>query len=598
MQTNKTTFLSPTSQAAYDSLPSGLIWLDEEGQIVAVNKQLAADLNQSKLAICQLSIKHICPLYTSEVWAEEWQTLKDTKVKVLKTELMTELGFFFPVRIILSFIHQKNRTLVFGIVQNLLDIDQDELIQDMGTDYSRIGRWELDVIREQTVLTSNCYDIVQLNVEDPPLTFGDHESFFEQVLTKEQLYRLQAMLNVSFEEQLPTELELEIIQKEQKTIWIHLKTRPIISDNIVVKIVGTIQDISQFKQKDKQLSTAFEQIENLNNQLKVENIYLKEELEKVTDFEEIITTSPNYRKVLVQIGEVAPTDATVLIIGETGTGKELVASAVHRLSNRHQRPMIKVNCATLPDHLMESELFGHERGAFTGAIARKIGRFEIADKGTIFLDEIGELPMLLQAKLLRVLQEGELDRLGSNRVVKVDVRIIAATNRDLGKLIEEGRFREDLYFRLNVFPIDNIPLRERKEDIPLLVSHFAKKYSDKIGKNIESVSQLTLDRLMKYPFPGNIRELQNIIERGVIQSKGSVLKLTAGLLGKATYRSPSQDVLKTFEEMQREYILKVLKYTRWKVSGYNSASEILNINSNTLESKMRKLGIRRQDFMM
>ncbi len=598
MHTNQTDFLTFHSQAAYNSISTGLFWLDEKGKIIALNEKLAMDLNKNIADIQNLVISEICPYFTKVTWKKEWKALKTEKVKVLELELITELGFLFPVRIIFSHIQQKDKVLAFGLVQNLLEFGRDELMEDISTNYSRVGGWEIDVIKGKTILTSNCYEIVKLAEKDPPLIFGDHETFFEQILTKEQLYRLQEMLNVSFEDKLPTELELEIKRTDQKTMWLHLKTRPIISDDVVIKIIGTIQDISQFKQKDEQLTNAFNQIENLNGQLKVENLYLKEELDKAADFQEIITNSPAYRKVLMQIGEVAPTDATVMIIGETGTGKELVASAVHRLSNRHHHPLVNVNCATLPDNLIESELFGHERGAFTGAITRKVGRFEIADKGTIFLDEIGELPLLLQAKLLRVLQEGELIRLGSNRTVKVDVRVIAATNRNLEKLIEEGKFREDLYFRLNVYPIDNIPLRERREDIPLLVSHFAKKYSEKIGKDIDSVSQLTLDRLMKYPFPGNIRELQNIVERAVIQNRGKVLKMTAGLLGKATYRSPSTDSFKTFQEMQRDYILKVLKYTRWKVSGFNSASEILGMNSNTLESKMRKLGIRRSDFML
>ena len=405
------------------------------------------------------------------------------------------------------------------------------------------------------------------------------------------------MLNTSFDNKLPTELELCLEQANQKSNWVHFKIKPILADGIVVKIVGTMQDISQFKKKDEELKEAFTKIEELNKQLKVENLYLKKELEKAEGFEEIITKSPQYRKILHQINQVAPTDATVLITGETGTGKELIARALHRLSNRHQRPLIKINCAAIPENLIESELFGHERGAFTGAINRKIGRFEIADKGTIFLDEIGELPLNLQPKLLRVLQEGEINRLGSNRTIKLDVRVITATNRKLEALISQGKFREDLYYRLNVYPIDNLPLRERREDIPLLVSHFAKKYSEKIGKKIDSVSQLTIDRLMQYPFPGNVRELQNIIERAVIQNKGSVLKLTSNLLGKSTFHPNKEGGLKTFEDMQRDYILKVLKHTRWKVSGLHGASDILGMNSNTLESKMRKLGIRRKDFM-
>lgn len=597
MVVKKSSLTIAVSQTIYDSLQVGLLRLDKQGNIIMINKKLAEDLNITVSMVKNLSIQDICPRYDTKTWQEEWTTCKESKINILETELKTELGFLFPVQIIFSFIKQDGQKQLYGIVQNLLELKQERVLHDMDSEYHRIGRWELDVLKGQTIFTSICYDILRIEAEDLILSFGDHETFFDQVLNKQQLYRIQAMLNTSFDDQLPTELELCIEQEDQKNIWVHFRIRPIITDGIVVKIVGTMQDISQFKKKDEALKAAFEQIEKLNGQLKVENLYLKEELEKVSGFEEIITNSPKYRIILQQISQVAPTDATVLINGETGTGKELIARAVHRLSNRHQHPMVKVNCAAIPEHLIESELFGHERGAFTGAISKKMGRFEVADRGTIFLDEIGELPMSLQPKLLRVLQEGEITRLGSNRVLKLNVRVIAATNRKLERLIEEGKFREDLYFRLNVYPIENLPLRERREDIPLLVSHFAKKYGEKIGKNVESISQLTLDRLMQYPFPGNIRELQNIVERAVIQNKGPVLKLTANLLKKASYRSPSEERLKTFEEMQKAYIIKVLKYTRWKVSGTNSASEILNLNPNTLESKMRKLGIYRKDFM-
>ena len=597
MPTNNASLSISKSQSVIDALPVGLIWLDQTGQIVLFNKKLAEDVNWNIHDLKEQTIHDICPKMMKESWDEEWQFFKDLKVSVKKTEMMTELGFFFPVQIIFSLIKQNGKDMLFGIVQNLLDKDQHELLIDTSNNYYKIGKWELDALKERSVFTSNCYDILRIEEEDPTLSFGDHESFFEKALSKENLYQLQAMLNTSFDNKLPTELELCLEQANQRSTWVHFRIKPILADGIVVKIVGTMQDISQFKKKDEELKEAFSKIEELNKQLKVENLYLKKELEKAEGFEEIITKSPQYRKILHQINEVAPTDATVLITGETGTGKELIARALHRLSNRHQRPLIKINCAAIPENLIESELFGHERGAFTGAIARKVGRFEIADKGTIFLDEIGELPLILQSKLLRVLQEGEISRLGSNRTIKLDVRVITATNRKLEALISQGKFREDLYYRLNVYPIDNLPLRERREDIPLLVSHFAKKYSEKIGKKIESVSQLTIDRLMQYPFPGNVRELQNIIERAVIQNKGSVLKLTSNLLGKSTFHPNKEGGLKTFADMQRDYILKVLKHTRWKVSGLHGASDILGMNSNTLESKMRKLGIRRKDFM-
>jgi transcriptional regulator with GAF, ATPase, and Fis domain len=295
-------------------------------------------------------------------------------------------------------------------------------------------------------------------------------------------------------------------------------------------------------------------------------------------------------KVLRSVEQVASTDSTVLILGETGTGKELLARAIHSISNRADRPLVKVNCATLPENLIESELFGHEKGAFTGATSRKIGRFELAQDGTIFLDEIGELPLSLQTKLLRVLQEGEFERLGDPKTFKVDVRVIAATNRILEKEIEEGSFRKDLFYRLNVFPIKIPPLRERREDIPLLVKHFLKKYNTKVGKELQLISKEMMERLQSYDWPGNVRELENIIERAVVTSTGKKL-----LIGNWLTHSSAQTSSKILplEEMEKRYIIDILEMTEWKVSGEKGAAKILDINPQTLVSRMKKLGIQK-----
>lgn len=293
-----------------------------------------------------------------------------------------------------------------------------------------------------------------------------------------------------------------------------------------------------------------------------------------------------------QVQQVAGTDATVLVIGETGTGKEPISQAIHRLSRRKDKPLVKLNCAALPENLIESELFGHEKGAFTGALARKPGRFELADGGTLFLDEIGELPLELQAKLLRVLQEGEFERLGSTQTLKVDVRIIAATNRDLGRCAQEGQFRPDLYYRLNVFPITLPPLRERRDDIPPLVTHFVHKYAVKYGKRIESVSEPQLAALQSYAWPGNVRELQHVLERAVILTQGSCLAL--GNWFQETHpRSPSSR-LDTLEDVERAHIVKALEATGWRLSGTSGAAELLGLKYTTLQSRMQKLGITRK----
>jgi len=345
-------------------------------------------------------------------------------------------------------------------------------------------------------------------------------------------------------------------------------------------------------ERTEALSNALKEVEQLKNQLQAENHYLREEIKLNNNFDEIVTQSKLFQKVLNKVEQVAPTNTSVLILGESGTGKELLARAVHHLSSRKNRPLVKINCAALPATLIESELFGHEKGAFTGAIMQKIGRFELADGGTIFLDEIGEMPIELQSKLLRVLQEGEFERVGNAKTMKVNVRVIAATNRDLEKEIGEGRFREDLYYRLNVFPIQSPPLRERKEDIPLLARHFCAKHGPGIGKKIEVIPQEVLDTLMAYNWPGNIRELENIIERSLIISQGRKLELGDWLSRKSTLAKKVSPV--TLEECERNHILSVLDMTHWKVSGEKGAAKILDLVPTTLESKMKKLGIVRK----
>jgi len=342
---------------------------------------------------------------------------------------------------------------------------------------------------------------------------------------------------------------------------------------------------------NEKLLEAVDEVQRLKDRLEAENTYLQEEIKLEHNFQEIITQSKRFREVLSSSEQVAITDATVLILGESGTGKELLARAIHNISKRSDRPLVKVNCAVLPANLIESELFGHEKGAFTGAVAKKIGRFELADRGTLFLDEIGELPLELQSKILRVLQEGEFERVGSVYTQKVNVRVIAATNRVLEKEVENGAFRADLYYRLNVFPINSTPLRDRKEDIPLLVKHFVNRYSAKIGKNIVSIPKRVINSLQGYHWPGNIRELENVIERSVILSAGSSLEL-GDWIPKSSTQSVSTE-LESLHEFERKYIIHVLQKTTWRVSGEKGAAKILGMKPTTLESRMKKLGIKR-----
>ena len=356
---------------------------------------------------------------------------------------------------------------------------------------------------------------------------------------------------------------------------------------------AVIRDITDRKKREEQLFNALEEIKSLKRQLEQENEYLQTEIKRNINFDNIICTSESYAKVLEEAEKVAPTDTTVLITGESGTGKELLANSIHQNSKRNERPLIKVNMAALPNELIESELFGHKKGAFTGANADKVGKFSLADGGTLFLDEIGEMPLELQPKLLRVLQEGEFDPLGSTKTVTVDARIITATNRNLEEMVQHGKFREDLFYRLNVFPIHNIPLRDRKDDIPLLAQYFLEKYAAKAGKALRRISKKTLDALMRYSFPGNIRELENLIERAVIVEEGTTL-FPGSWLPNGKGKTKSETSLKTFEEVQRQHIIEVLKHTHGRVSGPQGAAVILDMKDKTLFAKMKRLGIEKK----
>ena len=378
--------------------------------------------------------------------------------------------------------------------------------------------------------------------------------------------------------------ELEMRRRDGSPLWVSLWMRPMRGVGGDVQAVHSMWvDIT-----DRVLAEA-EQA-----RLQQQNLYLQEELKSVHNFEEIVGRSPALLTVLQNVGRVAPTDATVLIVGETGTGKELIARAIHSHSQRASKPLIKVNCAALPTGLVESELFGHEKGAFTGAISRRVGRFELADGGTLFLDEIGELPPETQAKLLRVLQEHEFDRVGGTAPKKVDVRVIAATNRDLKKAVHEKTFREDLYYRLNVFPLQLPPLRERPEDIPLLAQYLLNKFRARIARRIDAIDPATLRRLMEYSWPGNVRELENVLERALILASGPMLEVDPDVFGQPSAR-PAGTPSATLEDVQKNHTLAVLRQTNWVIDGPRGAAAILGLHPNTLRSRLKKLGVSRSD---
>jgi len=404
----------------------------------------------------------------------------------------------------------------------------------------------------------------------------------------------------------PQTWELRLIKKDGTSLWVRMEATTVQNANGASVYRVVMSNIAEHKKMDvalqdahtkleqrveertADLRAALSEIEAMKDLLEAENIYFRHESKMKHRFEHILGQSDGLKYVLYRAEQVAPTNTTVLILGETGTGKELIAAAIHNMSPRKNRPLINVNCAALPGNLLESELFGREKGAFTGADSRQVGRFEIAHGSTICLDEIGELPLDVQAKLLRVIQHNQFERLGSSQTIKVDVRIMATTNRNLEEEIRKGRFRQDLYYRLNVFPITVPPLRQRKDDIPLMVQVFIERSSRKLGKQITSIQKETLKALQDYPWPGNVRELESIIERAVILCPGPVLQLADKL---EISSHPLTSAMRTLEETERNQILKILSETRWHIEGKDGAAEILGLHPSTLRSRMNKLGI-------
>lgn len=466
------------------------------------------------------------------------------------------------------------------------DLIQNRTHLDLATHAAGVGLWSMYLDTGHIWASDKTRELFQFLEVD-----SLNRESFHRTIHPEDSKRVNQAVQTSIDTDEQLKMEYRVISPGGAIRWIYTSGQRFLdTDGKPARLMGILIDITERKQMEENLQKRIAEIEILKQKLEIENYYLREEIELKNKYEDIVGRSQAMRRILLQVEQVAITDTTVLIQGETGTGKELLARALHRLSARRDRPMVTVNCASLPPTLIESELFGREKGAYTGALTKMVGRFEVADGSTLFLDEIGELPMALQSKLLRVLEQGAFERLGSAKTLHVDVRIIAATNRDILQEIKNGRFRQDLFYRLNVFPIVIPPLRERPDDIPMLVWAFVKEFEKKMGKNIDSLPKKVMQDLKSYTWPGNVRELRNLIEHAMILNNTTTLHIDIPRRG--DFGPEAED---TLENLERRHIAAVLEKTGWRISGQGGAAEILGLKRTTLDAKIKKLGLRRSN---
>jgi PAS domain S-box-containing protein len=586
-----------------ETMNEGAVTLAADGTILFCNQRFA-DIIKVPLEKVMGSSIHS---YFSSANLQLFKVLLEQGLKGnSKGELVLQAGGENSAPILLSISPLQHMDIPGAVCAVMVDITElkkmEEALQISATNYRRLFEAAQDGI---LILDAETGQITDVNPFIIKMLGYSHEE-----LLGKKLWEIGTFRDIEASKATSSELkskgyvrynDLPLETKDGRTIAVEFVSNVYLVNHHKV-IQCNIRDITERKligeslkkshneleQQAVELRTALSEIKTMKDQLEAENIYFRHENKMKHQLDHILGQSDGLKYVLYRAEQVAPQNTTVLILGETGTGKELIAAAIHNMSPRKERPLITVNCAALPGNLIESELFGREKGAFTGADTRQVGRFEVAHGSTLCLDEIGELPMELQAKLLRVIQYNEFERLGSSHTIKVDVRIVATTNRDLDEEVRQGRFRQDLYYRLNVFPITVPPLRQRKDDIPLMVQSFIERYSRKLGKQITTISKETMKTLQDYPWPGNVRELESIIERAVILCPGPVLQLADKLEITAPVLSLA---LRTLEETERNQVVKILSETRWRIEGKDGAAAILGIHPSTLRARMHKLGI-------
>ena len=565
-------------------LPEAVFWFDKNADFVIVNKKACELYGYTEEEFLGMSIFDINIEMERSIWAEHWKNKLHDPSSFEGIHKKKD-GTIFPVDITDIFVPINGELYCCAITRDISErkeLDRIARLSELTIRHANDAIFWLD--SSGNILNANGFalfkygytrdEIKNISIHDlnTSLSKENYQDMWKDLKAKKRLF-----------------IETAHVTKEGRKLDVEINANYFAFEGQGYS-ASIIRDVTLQRRKESALRGALLEIKELKEKLEVEKNYLAEEIEIKNGFGEIITDNESFKRVLQQVEQVSSTTSTVLITGESGTGKELLARAIHRLSDRSDTYLIKVDCAALPSHMIESELFGHEKGAFPGAIKSKTGKFELAKNGTLFLDEIGEIPVELQSKLLRVLKEGEFERLGGSSTINLDVRIIAATNKNLIEEIRNGNFREDLFYTLNVFPIESVPLRKRKEDIPLLVKHFSENLGLKMGKKIKDVPQRIIKKLMAYNFPGNVRELKNLIERGVITSVNGRLNLHD--FNPKTQKLKSTDYL-SMKEYQKKYIIDVLKHTQWRVSGPKGAAVILNMPATTLYSKMEKLGIKR-----
>ena len=576
-----------------DSLNEIYMFTEDTLKFRQVNSAAQQNLGYSMKEFLNLTPLDLKPKFTYEAFAKLLAPLRKGEKKkiVFETIHKRKDQSLYDVEVHLQLLEYENETLFAAII---LDI----------TERKKADKYLKESEEKFRIIFNNTTDgILIADIEEKKFFMANNTICSLLGYTREEIIGLSIKdihpkadlpyIIEQFERQARGESnigeDLPVMRKDGTVFYVDIRTRPIVLSGKKY-LVGVFNDITERKKADIALNEAFNEISRLKEQLEAENIYLREEVKLQHEHGVIAGESDAIKETLKLVEQVAGTDSTVLILGETGTGKELVAQSIHDLSKRKHRPMVKVNCAAIPSTLIESELFGREKGAYTGAMTTQVGRFEVANGSSLFLDEIGELSSELQAKLLRVIQDGSLERLGSTKTIKVDVRIIAATNRNLEQAMVDGKFRSDLYYRLNVFPVSVPPLRERREDIEPLVRSFITEFEKMMGKQIKSIPRKDVQALQSYSWPGNVRELRNLVERSMILTKDSTLHIENPKMS-----GSGRSLSRTLDEIQKDHILSVLEHTNWRVRGESGAAEILGLKPTTLDSRMKRLGIKRQD---